>query len=326
MTKNDTNIPKGVKGWSWGAFFLSWIWALGNRVWIGLLAIIPVVNIVMAVILGIKGREWAWKTNRWSTLDEFNKSQRNWSLAGWIIFSLLIVSGILIPNYGTYYATKNKKVHYYSYKDGYTYGYERAVSKNEENKGQLSSPLILTNLLEDNSGHYKLKFFTQPHATSYTIYTCSGSCNFAESKVFIDNQNVANRIVPVKPRTILWEAIQDAENGKISVYESPISSKVLDKSLPNLLEKQYFVDAIKNISNKSELKEIKDYYVSSKFKTEPGGYSVGFACMANECGEYNVTIIFSGNDAWIKQVTSGKTVWYGSPTPAVRVAISDYNS
>ena len=28
---DDDGIPDGVKGWSWGAFFLNWIWAIGNR-------------------------------------------------------------------------------------------------------------------------------------------------------------------------------------------------------------------------------------------------------------------------------------------------------
>lgn len=27
----DIELPEGVKGWSWGAFFLNWIWAIGNR-------------------------------------------------------------------------------------------------------------------------------------------------------------------------------------------------------------------------------------------------------------------------------------------------------
>ena len=54
-------IPDGVKGWSWGAFFLNWIWAIGNRTWIGLIAIIPYVGFIMAIVLGFKGREWAWK-------------------------------------------------------------------------------------------------------------------------------------------------------------------------------------------------------------------------------------------------------------------------
>ncbi len=47
--------PDGVKGWSWGAFLLNWIWALGNRTWIGLLALIPYVGIIMSVVLGRSG-------------------------------------------------------------------------------------------------------------------------------------------------------------------------------------------------------------------------------------------------------------------------------
>lgn len=56
--------PKGVKGWSWGAFFLNWIWALGNRTWIGLLALTPYVGFIFAFVLGFKGREWAWRNKR----------------------------------------------------------------------------------------------------------------------------------------------------------------------------------------------------------------------------------------------------------------------
>ena len=55
-------LPPEVKRWNWGAFFLNWIWAIGNEVWIGLLALIPYVNIVMVFVLGAKGSEWAWKT------------------------------------------------------------------------------------------------------------------------------------------------------------------------------------------------------------------------------------------------------------------------
>jgi hypothetical protein len=56
--KNEAKeLPIGVKGWSWGAFFLTWIWGIPNRVWLSLLAWIPIVNIFVAIILGFKGRE-----------------------------------------------------------------------------------------------------------------------------------------------------------------------------------------------------------------------------------------------------------------------------
>ena len=72
-------IPDGVRGWSWGAFVLTWIWAIGNRTWIGLLALIPYVNIGVAIWLGIKGREMAWKNASWESVEHFNRVQKKWS-------------------------------------------------------------------------------------------------------------------------------------------------------------------------------------------------------------------------------------------------------
>ena len=85
-------IPDGVKGWSWGAFFLNWIWAIGNKTWIGLLCLVPLVGFVMAFVLGFKGREWAWKNARWDSLEHFNRVQRLWSI--WALILTLGVGGI----------------------------------------------------------------------------------------------------------------------------------------------------------------------------------------------------------------------------------------
>lgn len=94
-------IPDGVKGWSWGAFFLNWIWAIGNKTWIGLLALIPYVGFIMAFVLGFKGREWAWQNKRWDDLDHFNRVQKRWSAwgVGLIVVPALIgiLAAVLIP-------------------------------------------------------------------------------------------------------------------------------------------------------------------------------------------------------------------------------------
>jgi hypothetical protein len=102
---NGTVPPPGVKGWSWGAFFWNWIWAIGNRTWIGLLGLIPYVGIVVSIYLGIKGRELAWRNKRWDSLEHFNRVQRRWSL--WSLVLLLIaligiVAAIAIPAYVDY--------------------------------------------------------------------------------------------------------------------------------------------------------------------------------------------------------------------------------
>ena len=87
-------IPEGVKGWSWGAFMLNWIWAIGNKTWIGLLTFVPYIGFIMAIILGVKGREWAWQNKQWDSLEHFNRVQRKWSFWGIIIFVGSIVLGI----------------------------------------------------------------------------------------------------------------------------------------------------------------------------------------------------------------------------------------
>lgn len=86
-------LPAGIAGWSWGAFLLNWIWAIGNRTWIGLLALVPYLGIGIAIWLGIKGREMAWKNGRWDSVEHFNRVQRKWSLWGVsITISVAVIS------------------------------------------------------------------------------------------------------------------------------------------------------------------------------------------------------------------------------------------
>jgi len=83
---NLSQAPLEIKGWNWGAFFLSWIWGVGNSVWIALLCLIPFVNWVMVFVLGAKGSEWAWAAKKWDSVEHFKRIQRNWALAGLIVF------------------------------------------------------------------------------------------------------------------------------------------------------------------------------------------------------------------------------------------------
>jgi hypothetical protein len=87
-----TAAPAEVKRWNWGAFLLTWIWGIGNQVWLALLALIPIVGIVMMFVLGAKGNEWAWEKRRWDSVESFHSTQRKWAIAGLIVW----VAGILL--------------------------------------------------------------------------------------------------------------------------------------------------------------------------------------------------------------------------------------
>ncbi|AUT03910.1 serine/threonine protein kinase [Nostoc sp. CENA543] len=86
-------VPQEIKGWNWGAFLLGVFWSIGNKVWIGLLCFVPYVGFIMAIVLGIKGNEWAWKSKRWASIEAFKANQRTWAIVG---ISLTVVSVIIV--------------------------------------------------------------------------------------------------------------------------------------------------------------------------------------------------------------------------------------
>ncbi len=102
----NVTIPPEVKGWNWGAFLLTWIWGVGNNVWISLIALLGflpyigwIVSLTMRIILGIRGNEWAWQYKRWDSIEHFKKTQRTWMWWGvsfLILWVLLVFSVILL--------------------------------------------------------------------------------------------------------------------------------------------------------------------------------------------------------------------------------------
>src|SRR5574337_1881748 len=86
------DIPP-VRGFNWGAFFLTWIWAWRNRslnritVILFVLCILPYLGFVSAVALavysGLTGNRRAWQA--WENKEEpeqFVKRQKRWAVIG----------------------------------------------------------------------------------------------------------------------------------------------------------------------------------------------------------------------------------------------------
>lgn len=87
--KGDASVvPPEIHGWNWGAAFLGFWWGLYYRTWLMLLMFVPVVNIFWWIVMGIKGNEWAWRKNKWVSVEEFKVSQRKWM--PWAIVILVI--------------------------------------------------------------------------------------------------------------------------------------------------------------------------------------------------------------------------------------------
>ena len=97
-------LPPQLYGWNWGAFFLTWIWGIGNNTTIAFLTWIPVANFFMIFMLGAKGTEWAWQNKRWNSIEHFKKVQKLWAIWGFILFVLgmLFLSIVIITAMKSY--------------------------------------------------------------------------------------------------------------------------------------------------------------------------------------------------------------------------------
>lgn len=115
--KRKVEIAK--KSWSWGAFLLGWIWAVGHRCWWPLLTIIgtyivillvsvfsPMAGVVLIYIsnlgffimwiyLCVRGNSIAWDNGCFDNVGHFHQKEHNWTIAGLIVLGVSLLFGIL---------------------------------------------------------------------------------------------------------------------------------------------------------------------------------------------------------------------------------------
>ena len=124
-------VPQEIDHWNWGAFFLNWIWGIGNNTFIALLMFVPLVNLVMPFVLGAKGSSWAWRNRRWEGVEHFRRVQRNWGLAG--IGVVVVFVGLMVAGVGVaFIALRNS--------EAYTIGVSK-VESNRESVAALGTPI-----------------------------------------------------------------------------------------------------------------------------------------------------------------------------------------
>ena len=79
---------------NWGAFSLTMIWGIGNRCYITLLCLVPIVGFIMPFVAGFKGNGWALKNNYYRDMDEFAQVQDTWNAAGFVLFIIKLIFGV----------------------------------------------------------------------------------------------------------------------------------------------------------------------------------------------------------------------------------------
>jgi hypothetical protein len=99
-------VPPAVDRWNWGAFLLRWIWGIGNNTFIALLMFVPLANIVMPFVLGVKGSSWALRNKRWDSIEQFKRVQRKWTV--WGVIGVALSIALLV---GFFFCIKGEIAH-----------------------------------------------------------------------------------------------------------------------------------------------------------------------------------------------------------------------
>ncbi len=145
-TQTANELPSELNKFNWGAFLLTWIWGIGNGVWLALwifafypiqwiilgigfaigavagneiAAVIRVLLVLIGLIfsfgfivwLGKNGNRLARKTGRWQDVEKFKSFQKKWAIAGLVIalfYSVIIVGMLTLIVIGATKEAKNR--------------------------------------------------------------------------------------------------------------------------------------------------------------------------------------------------------------------------
>ena len=95
---NDFKLELSDVGWSWGAFSLTWLWGVVNKVWLSLAFLIPGVNLIiglpLGIYLGVKGRRLAFEAKKFNNIEDFRATQKAWDTWGAISFAVSMLLSV----------------------------------------------------------------------------------------------------------------------------------------------------------------------------------------------------------------------------------------
>lgn len=110
------------------------------------------------------------------------------------------------------------KKHNYSMVDGYEYGYEKALSQNDINKGQVTAPLLMARYNGQRDGKYQV--YTKPEDAPGTtlVLECTTPCEFMKTMIFYQGELLSTQRMRAAPGVIGWMMLEDAINGEMERY------------------------------------------------------------------------------------------------------------
>lgn len=113
---------------------------------------------------------------------------------------------------------KPAKSHNYALRDGFEYGYEKALSADDINKGQGAPALIMAKYAGQRDGKYQIYIIDKIYNGGVTVAECSNPCEFMKIMSFYQGAFVTAERIRAAPGIIGWMILQDAINGELEPH------------------------------------------------------------------------------------------------------------
>ncbi len=100
VAEPSANAQPDLSKWNWGAFLMGWLWGFFNGCWWiflveFVLSFTGIGLVVFRIVAGVKGTQWAWNNRSWNSVEDFEHTQRNWTVAGLCVFCFSIIGSLI---------------------------------------------------------------------------------------------------------------------------------------------------------------------------------------------------------------------------------------
>lgn len=105
--------------------------------------------------------------------------------------------------------------HYYAMRDGYEYGYEKAISLDDANAGQVASKLVMFKYAGNIDNKYQV---FMKEGLINTVAECNNPCEFVKIMSFYNGVHTATERIRASEENLATTILMDAINGKLERY------------------------------------------------------------------------------------------------------------
>lgn len=109
--------------------------------------------------------------------------------------------------------------HNFSYTENGEYGYEQALSDDDQKAGTATKPLVMVRYLGENNGTLRVQLFQSEDIKN--VFSCQTPCEFVKATTYVGRERGPTQTIRVADGSVISAILDDAMGGELEVYKKP---------------------------------------------------------------------------------------------------------